>query len=180
MSTRSIYLAKSRVTPSQRAHFAIFIPDISSDRPEASKDFKTTSTIGTKIHVVGEPIIAGFMLEIKRCYECWGEVDLQQLVYLGRVDAANLYDDTSSECRIDTIPRSVLEREASMVAPPPNGQSIRASVDGVKTRRCQEWTMEYLQRLVQKGYLEPTAVEIAQGERDPPDFGIFGAAARGN
>ena len=35
--------------------------------------------------------------------------------------------------------------------------------------------MEYLDRLVQKGYLHSSAVEIAQDERGLPNFGIFGA-----
>ncbi|KAI1122737.1 hypothetical protein F5Y10DRAFT_270793 [Nemania abortiva] len=174
MPNRSIYLAKYRGTTNQRAHFAIFIPDIASDRTGVRKDFKTMSTEGTIIHVVGEPVMVGFALEIKRHYECKDDKDLENLVRLGHIDEANLYDSPSSEL-VKDVPRGVIEREAGMVPLPPKGQNIRAPIDGVTTKRCQEWTMEYLDRLVQRGYLKPSAVEVAQNERDPPNFGIFGA-----
>lgn len=34
--------------------------------------------------------------------------------------------------------------------------------------------MEYIQHLVDANYIHASAVEIAEAERDPPDFGIFG------
>lgn len=32
--------------------------------------------------------------------------------------------------------------------------------------------MDYIRLLVHKGYLDEAAVEIAQAEKDPPDFGV--------
>ena len=38
--------------------------------------------------------------------------------------------------------------------------------------RCQEWTMEFIRHLVAKGFIEPTAIDIAQSKRDSPTHGI--------
>lgn len=74
--------------------------------------------------------MAGFVLEIKRNYECKNSKDLEKLVPLGHIDGANLHDSPSSEFMKD-VPRGVLEREAGMVPPPPKGQNVRAPIDGV-------------------------------------------------
>jgi hypothetical protein len=44
----------------------------------------------------------------------------------------------------------------------------------VSTKRCQEWTMEYLTRLAKKKIINDDAIAIAQNHRDPPAHGIFG------
>jgi hypothetical protein len=38
-------------------------------------------------------------------------------------------------------------------------------------RRCQEWTMDFVKRLVQAGYIGQDAVDIVQSKRDPPSHG---------
>ncbi|KAL8409143.1 hypothetical protein RB594_007553 [Gaeumannomyces avenae] len=174
MSSRGIYLAVYRRSTSQRAHFAIFIPNASHDRQDVAQTFRAQSTTGTIIHVVGEPAITGFALEFKRNYECSTSSDLKKLVPLGQVSADNVYDPPSTVSGREATPRGTLEKEATKISPPKGGQNIRDSVDGVTTKRCQEWTMEYLNWLVQTNYIHASAVETAQAERDPGDFGIFG------
>ncbi|WVO17676.1 hypothetical protein L204_105373 [Cryptococcus depauperatus] len=49
-----------------------------------------------------------------------------------------------------------------MVNPPPRGQNIRALIDGVTTRRCQEWTMEFLHRLEQRGLVSQTPSRFSE------------------
>jgi hypothetical protein len=39
-------------------------------------------------------------------------------------------------------------------------------------RRCQEWTTDYVKRLVAAGYIGEDAVSIVQARRDPPSHGI--------
>ena len=47
-------------------------------------------------------------------------------------------------------------------------------------RRCQEWTTDYVKRLVAVGYIGEEAVGIVQAQRDPPSHGIgLQAAGRG-
>lgn len=42
------------------------------------------------------------------------------------------------------------------------------------TKRCQEWTTEYVQKLEEQGLVTLGAAERAHGERDSPTHGIFG------
>lgn len=49
----------------------------------------------------------------------------------------------------------------------------------VTTKRCQEWTMEFLQKLVSLDLIEEGAIAIAQAQRDPATHGIFGAGRAG-
>ncbi|OAA45522.1 hypothetical protein NOR_03311 [Metarhizium rileyi] len=107
-------------------------------------------------------------------YECSTSRDLQELVFLGYVDSTNIYDPSYTKFVKETHPRQTLEREAAMITPPPKGQDIRAPIDGVSTKRCQEWTMEYLSRLEEQNFISSGAVDIAQSHRDPPNHGIFG------
>ncbi|CAG9955540.1 unnamed protein product [Clonostachys rosea f. rosea IK726] len=174
MSNRSMYLAKYRNTTTQRAHFAIFIPNAEYDRAGLSQDYRSSPCKGTKIHVVGEPMLAGFQLEIKHNYECDTSQDLNELVHIGHVNPDHVHIPSSSKFREGDNPHGRLESEALKVPPPPNGQNIRAPIDGVTTRRCQEWTMEYLSHLVAKGLVHSSTLSIVQGERDAPNFGIFG------
>ncbi|CAG9989234.1 unnamed protein product [Clonostachys byssicola] len=174
MSDRSMYLAKYRNTNTQRAHFAIFIPDAEYDRAGLSQDYRSSPCKGTKIHVVGEPMLVGFQLEIKHDYECDTSPDLKELVHIGYINSDHVRTPSSSELRQGDNCRGRLEREALKVPPPPNGQNIRAPINGATTRRCQEWTMEYLSHLVAKGLVHPSTLSKVQEERDAPNFGIFG------
>ncbi len=132
MAARGVYLAKYRPSPSTRAHFAIFVPNAPHNRDDVGQTFLSQSTKGTIIHVVGEPMMAGFSLEFKRNYECWGSLDLEELVALGQVDPANSFEPGVTEFIRETIPRSKMEVEATKVRPPPRGQNIRAPIDGVR------------------------------------------------
>ncbi|SPQ24363.1 56bfb836-64eb-4335-897a-fa4bd56396b7 [Thermothielavioides terrestris] len=72
----------------------------------------------------------------------------------------------------DNIALGALDAAALQV-PAPGPSDARAPVDGVLNRRCQEWTMEYVQHLVRLGYLDSSAVQLVQDQRDPPTHGIM-------
>jgi hypothetical protein len=137
MAYRSIYLAKYGGSRSQRAHFAIFIPNGDHDRSTLAQDFTSKSSKGTIIHVIGEPVMAGYALEIKRNYECNTSRDLRKLVHLGYVDTANIHEPTSKSYVKEFTTRGILEGHAATVVPPPRGQNIRAPIDGV-SQHCRE------------------------------------------
>lgn len=142
MAYRSVYLAKHRASGSQRAHFTIFIPNVDGDRETLAHDYGSRPCSGTVIHVVGEPLMAGYALEIKRNHECSTSEDLKELVLLGHVDISHIYGPelkTEIKETKETTPRSTLERYASTVKPPPRGQDVRAPIDGVSKRRRQNY-----------------------------------------
>ncbi|CAG7555714.1 unnamed protein product [Fusarium equiseti] len=166
MPQTSVYLAKFSSGPSKRSHFGIFFPNPDYDRVDLPNDFRSQATVGIQIHVVGEPLMAGYMLEMKRHFDIQNDRELKALVPLGSIDSSNLHRDESLDTMIrDYVPKSIVERLADSVPPPPRGQDVRAPIDGVNTKRCQEWTMEFLKLLTQKGLISPEAVGIAQGER---------------
>ncbi|KAF5641449.1 uncharacterized protein FTJAE_4101 [Fusarium tjaetaba] len=133
MPVRSLHLAKSGGGTNQRSHFALFIPEAGYDRDTISEDFRSLKAIGTRIHIVGEPLMSGFVFEVHRNYNTQAYPDLKQLVFLGKIDDSMLhkYPETKSEIRENTS-RSLLERVAESVTPPPKGQDIRAPIDGVR------------------------------------------------
>ncbi|KAF5967682.1 hypothetical protein FCOIX_11809 [Fusarium coicis] len=177
MPLHSLYLAKSGEGANHRSHFALFIPNAEYDRDTISQDFRSLKAFGTRIHVVGEPLMSGFAFEVHRNYNTQAYQDLKQLVFLGKIDDSMLHEhpETKPEIR-ENIVRSLLERVAESITPPPKGQNIRAPIDGVQvhTKRCQEWTMEVLDLLAEKEWIPSEAVSIAQRESDPPTKGIFG------
>jgi hypothetical protein len=79
--------------------------------------------------------MSGFAFEVHRNYSTQAYPDLKQLVFLGKVDDSILhnYPETEPEIRENTA-RSLLERVAESVTPPPKGQNIRAPIDGVRTQ----------------------------------------------
>lgn len=131
MTTRSIYLAKSRHTLSQRAHFAVCIPKPSENGRDLAQNFKLSPSQVTAIHVTGEPLMGGYALEFKRNYDCSTSNDLQEMIFLGSVDQASVYDSPEGEFFRESQPRGTLEREAARVPPPPRGQNVREPIDGV-------------------------------------------------
>lgn len=141
MSRREVYLAKTRISPTLRAHFAIFIPNENCDRPKTDLtiDFWLRPSIGTIIHVVGEPAVAGFSFEVKRNFDTSTERFLQEMILLGSVDpmhlsgANNAIDITDDAVVRDREPKGRLEEVAALVTPPPGGQNIRIPVNGVRT-----------------------------------------------
>jgi len=96
MPTRRVYLAKYRATISQRAHFAIFIPNDASDRASLTQDYRKVKTSGTIIHVVGEPVMNGYVHEFKRNYEASASRELSEVILLGTVDVANIFESSST------------------------------------------------------------------------------------
>lgn len=131
MSTRPLYLAKYRQTTTQRSHFALFTPSHAYNRSTLITDYKSQPTKGTIIHLVGEPLMSGYALQFKRNYECSTDRELSQLVLLGTVGEANVWDGDGGAFHVEDTPRGVLEREAMFVKPPPRGQDVRAPIDGV-------------------------------------------------
>ncbi|GIZ38822.1 hypothetical protein CKM354_000222300 [Cercospora kikuchii] len=174
MPTRSIYLAKYRTSSRERAHFAVFIPNAQDDRQDLSQTFKSHEAKGTIIQVIGEPLMSGYILEFKRNYECSTDPALEILKYLGSVEGIYLFEPESVELVQESTPRSQLEREAQKIPPPRKGQDVRAPIDGVNTRRCQEWTTEFVTHLADLGMIERDAIDRVQSERDTPTYGIFG------
>ncbi|KAM0468341.1 hypothetical protein ACHAP7_011012 [Fusarium lateritium] len=175
MPFRSLYLAKSGGGANRRSHFGLFIPNVECDRANLGLNFKSQRTCGTILHVVGEPIMAGFVFGIKRNYDGEDSDGWKSLTLLGEIDVANIHTPPPSKSMTrEYVPRSVVENHAASVTPPPRGQNVRAPIDGVTTKRCQEWTMEVLTLLAEKHLISEEAVSIAQDERDPPTMGIFG------
>lgn len=120
MTPRTVSLVSYRSTPSQRAHFGVFV--LSADE-----------AVGTLIQVVGAPMV-GYVLEFKRNY-C---PDLTQransLFALGQVDSANIVDsDTPVKEFVDTIPNGNIEIAASEVQPPRISEDFMAPVNDVRT-----------------------------------------------
>ncbi|RBA22458.1 hypothetical protein FPRO05_00805 [Fusarium proliferatum] len=133
MPARSLYLAKSGGGVNQRSHFALFIPNAEYDRDTISEDFRSFRAIGTRIHVVGEPLMSGFAFEVNRNYSTQAYQDLKQLVFLGKIDDSIHHNYPETECEIrENTARSLIERVAESVPPPPKGQDIRAPIDGVR------------------------------------------------
>lgn len=113
---------------------------------------------------------------------------------LDYIDEDILYETASSDEMVEEhTPRGTLEKYMASVEPPPRGQDVRAPIDGVgpmlcilklqsyvltkyqiNARRCQEWTMEVLNCLVNQDVIGYGSVDIAQRERDSPTHGIFG------
>ncbi|KAK3900204.1 hypothetical protein C8A05DRAFT_36168 [Staphylotrichum tortipilum] len=160
---RPFYLCIDGRTPKARGHFALFLPNSPSKSPPGS--------VGTVIHVVGNPLL-GFFHEFKRNFNTADAKWPGKAVLLGYL-LQDVHQDPESEgVWIGNLAEGVLEREALEVEVPPRGD-VRAPVDGVVNKRCQEWTMEYLRRLVELGYLEEGVIRIAQEQRDPPTHGIM-------
>jgi hypothetical protein len=136
MPQTSVYLAKFSSGPSKRSHFGIFFPNPDCDRADLPNNFRSQATVGSQIHVVGEPLMAGYVLEMKRHFDIQNDRELKALVRLGSIDSTNLYSDESLDTMIrDYVPKSIVERLADSVPPPPRGQDVRAPIDGVSNRK---------------------------------------------
>ncbi|PYH63598.1 uncharacterized protein BO88DRAFT_447520 [Aspergillus vadensis CBS 113365] len=161
MPPRAIYLVTSRNSPSQRAHFSIFVPSVAC------------STIGTSIHVVGAPMM-GYQLEFKRNHALSSNEEPYETVLLGYVDSQHITDSPteSSSMFVDHTPRNDLEIAASQTPAPRVSENFMAPVNDTTNKRCQEWTMEFVRHLAARGLLEEEAVQIVQSKRDSPAHGI--------
>ncbi|KKZ68789.1 hypothetical protein EMCG_01002 [[Emmonsia] crescens] len=147
MDPRNVSLIAYRNAASQRAHFAIFVPTASNqDR-------------GTMIHVVGAPM-AGYRLEFKRNYAINVTLRLYTRLAIGKSTL-----NTSFQIQIRIL------RPCWSQTPPPSAQLVKTSWL-LSMIRCQEWTMDYVRRLVHHQYLNENAIQIVQSARDPPNHGV--------
>ncbi|KAF2727483.1 hypothetical protein EJ04DRAFT_594905, partial [Polyplosphaeria fusca] len=117
--------------------------------------------------------MAGFSLEFKRKYKPAETRRAPNLVPIGSVLAQHVHV-FQGERGEDTTPRGNLELAAAQIQPPRASANFLAPVNDVSTtnRRCQEWTMDYVRRLVALSYLDEAVVAIVQSRRDPPNVGI--------
>ncbi|KAF3481784.1 uncharacterized protein GIQ15_04543 [Arthroderma uncinatum] len=163
MTSRPVHLLTSRASSAQRKHFGIFIP------------YTKHQQNGTVIHVVGAPMV-GYKLEFKRNFSPSTAQPPHTNTLIGHV-AVDLVADEGSDVdsaglKLDYTPKGELEKIASQVPPPPISKNFMAPVDGIVNRRCQEWTMDFIERLVSRKYIEAEALCIAQSHRDPPEHGV--------
>ena len=178
MAPRTIYLVSCRNAAHQRAHFSIFVP------------YAADPEVGTRIHAVGAPM-AGYTLEFNRNYSPAASNQPQQTWAIGEVDSQHIVESTRTERTNDSKPQGDIEKAASQCPTPGISENFMAPVNQVSecisavwhggllvkptqttNRRCQEWTIEFVNRLVQLGYIEQNAVNIVQSHRDPPNHGI--------
>ncbi|KZF19809.1 hypothetical protein L228DRAFT_250235 [Xylona heveae TC161] len=117
--------------------------------------------------------MTGFVLEFKRNYSPAMTTEPYEMFPIGEVSADNVADSTSNEQSIDDRPQDNLEHQASQIPPPRISENFRAPVNNTTNRRCQEWTTDYVRRLVDRGIIGAEALEIVQSKRDPPSHGIF-------
>ncbi|QSS66056.1 hypothetical protein I7I51_06907 [Histoplasma capsulatum] len=161
MAPRNVSLIAYRNAASQRAHFAIFVPTASDqDR-------------GTMIHVVGAPM-AGYRLEFKRNYAINLTLQLYTRLAIGQIDSQHIVPDSDPQAPLvtDSSPKCAIEVAATQIPPPAISQNFLAPVNNTTNRRCQEWTMDYVHRLVHHQYLNENAIQIVQSARDPPNHGV--------
>ncbi|KAK3709395.1 hypothetical protein LTR37_010956 [Vermiconidia calcicola] len=172
MSSYVLYLAKFRFASSQRAHFAVFIPN-HGDGDEDSNDV-SVRPVGTLINVVGTAM-TGYVLETKRNHDCRASADFETCVRLGTVQSkpTNARPKGTASHEGELLER--LEEVAGRLPPPRKSENFLAPVNDLRqitNRRCQEWTIDYLRELARLGYIDRNAVQLAQAERDAPAHGI--------
>ena len=124
MSNRHIWLAKFRTAPSQRAHFAIFIPN--ADEVNKDPNDRTASCKGTLINVVGTPM-SGYVHEVKRNCSCTAAADLDRLIRIGSVNLDNTAEEDSTD-ETDTV---ALEKIALQLPAPRKNENFLVPVNDV-------------------------------------------------
>ena len=117
MSSRTLFLLMYRAQTIQRAHFGIWVADSEG------------GDIGTKIHVVGNPMI-GFVLQFKRKYDPKETAGAPEIIPIGNIDASHvhIFEGERSE---DTVPPGDLEIVASQIPPPRASENFLAPVNDV-------------------------------------------------
>lgn len=136
--------------------------------------------------------MTGFFHEFKRNYNTLDDNTLVTAVHLGAIEPSLHVDPSTAEFSLDRAALGALDAAALRV-PCPGKSDVRAPVDGVYVlllsaavvcgtnlshgkvlnKRCQEWTMEYVQLLVSLGYLDHGAIQLVQDQRDPPTHGVM-------
>ena len=148
MQPGELHLIQYRQVSWQRAHFAIYVHQSSCSAAQADT--------GTLINVIGNPV-NGFVHEIRTSYDLAQEKRKYETTYLTTINLSQL---------------DAMIQVAHSIEPPRRSENFMAPVDGVKNRRCQEWTMEYVHALVKEGLVDEDVVRMAQSKRDPPDHGV--------
>lgn len=119
MASRTIYLVTSRNVPSQRAHFAIFVPS------------KTLPDQGTLIQAVGAPM-TGYILEFKRNYSPFEDsLERYTLFPIGEVDSSHIADPLDEKKTSDATPRDNIEAAATQIPTPGLSDNFLAPVNDV-------------------------------------------------
>lgn len=120
MPPRTISLVSYRSTPSQRAHFGIFVPSAANQG------------VGTLIQVLGAPMV-GYSLEFRQNYYPDLDAEAKSIFPLGRVDSAHIVDsDSPAKEFVDTTPNGNIEIAASEVQPPGISENFMAPVNDVR------------------------------------------------
>lgn len=127
MAQRPVWLAKSRGSRSQRAHFSIFVPNAADAAidPNAGSSCK-----GTVIHVVGAPM-AGYGHEFKRNHDPSTSQDLENMVRIGWVNSEHVADPPTDDASQDDIPVGRMDAEALRVPAPRRNENFMAPVNDV-------------------------------------------------
>lgn len=120
MALRNIFLLVARNAPSQRAHFAIFVP--SASNPER----------GTLINAVGAPMV-GYKLEFERYYSPALRHQPYEMISIGHIDSLNIVDCADQVTSIDSEPRDNVHRAAAEIPPPRISQNFMAPVNDVRS-----------------------------------------------
>ncbi|KAG9228964.1 hypothetical protein BJ875DRAFT_216096 [Amylocarpus encephaloides] len=114
---------------------------------------------------MGTPM-AGYMLEFKRNYSPTMTQERHETYPIREVLANNIVDSTDNERSRDSKPRDNLERAATWVPPPRISENFRAPVNNTTSRRCQEWTTDYVRLLVDNSIIAEGALDVVQDKRD--------------
>lgn len=118
MAPRMIYLVLTRPAPSQRAHFAIFVPST------------TNPQIGSIVNVVGAPMM-GFIHEFKRGYNL-ATIDVPyETCPIGQVDSAHIVEWPNDCQATHTEPKGDIEVAASQIPAPGVSENFMAPVNDV-------------------------------------------------
>ncbi|KAL5358672.1 hypothetical protein BJX96DRAFT_146998 [Aspergillus floccosus] len=118
MASRTVYLVATRPSPSQRAHFAIFVPSA------------TNPQIGSIINVVGAPMM-GFIHEFKRGYNLATIDTPYETCPIGHVDSARVVDWPDDCLATHTEPKGDIEIAASQIPAPRVSENFTAPVNDV-------------------------------------------------
>lgn len=118
MSNNPVHLVSYRQSPTQRAHFAIFVPS------------KADPEVGTLIHAVGTPM-HGYELEFQRNYRPASDLRTYTMVTIGSIEAQHIAEATSPDQVSDKVPKGDIERAASKVPTPRASQNFIAPVNDV-------------------------------------------------
>jgi hypothetical protein len=167
MSTqRTLHLVVYPKQVSQHAHFGIRVAD------------KEGGDFGTLIHVVGSPM-TGSALQFRRRYAPKDDDRHPRVLRVGEIETQHIHD-YEGERGEDITSKGSLEGVAAQIQPPRPSENFRAPINDVSVfffrmfafiltgqttnRRCQEWTMDFVRRLVAVVYLDESLIKVVQSQ----------------